>query len=95
MMNNKIRLMSELVIKYFTEKNFKLFIKALLTLKEIVISMDPSTLDVGMVDLIMDENMFDWVVEAASRVPSENDWNAATYIAADLQDILKNSISEE
>jgi len=89
-MNKTINLLAELAIKYFSEKNFKLFIKALLTLKEEVIKLDPAKLDVGLVDLIMDENLFDWAEGAASKQPSDYDWEAATVITLDLQDILKN-----
>jgi hypothetical protein len=84
----------DIIIKYFSEKNFKLFIKGLLTLKEEVIKLDPENLEPGLVDLIMDENMFEWAEGIAGKNPSDYDWEAATVIAADLQDILKNSKDE-
>ena len=89
-----INLLAELAIKFFSERNFKLFIKTLLTLKEEVIKLDPEVLEVGLVDLVMDENMWDWVSEASSREPTEYDWEAAAVITADLQDILNNSKKE-
>lgn len=90
-----INLLAELAIKYFSEKSFKLFIKALLTLKEEVIKLDPEVLDVGLVDLVMDENMWDWISGAVGREPTEYDWEAAAVIAADLQNILQNSKNED
>ncbi len=90
---NLANTLADLAIKYFSERNFKLFIKALLTLKEEVIKLDPGNLDPGMVDLVMDQNMWDWTIEAANREPTDYDWEAATVIAADLQSILNNSVN--
>lgn len=88
---NIVNTLADLTIKYFTERNFKLFIKALLTLKEEVIKLDPEKLDPGMVDLTMDENMWMWAEDAASKNPSEYDWEAAMIISADLQSIINES----
>ena len=86
-----INLIANIVIKYFDEKNFQLFIKALLTLKDEVIKYDPAELDPGMVDLVMDEAVFDWALENYNKEPSDYNWEAASIVVADLRDILKNS----
>jgi hypothetical protein len=83
-----VNTLADLAIKYFSERNFKLFIKALLTLKEEVIKLDPESLDDGMVDLVMDEALFDWALESYNKEPSDYDWQAATVVYADLQFIL-------
>lgn len=88
-MKPTINLLIELAIKYFSERNFKLFLKALLTLKEEVIKLKPEKLSAELVDFVMDENVWEWAEGIAGKTPSEYDWEAATVIAADLQDILK------
>lgn len=85
---NIINTLAELAVKYFSERNFKLFIKALLTLKEETIKLDPEVLNPNMVDLVMDESMFEWAEGIAGKEPSEYDWEAAMIISADLQSIL-------
>lgn len=92
---NLVNTLADLAIKYFSERNFKLFIKALLILKEEVIKLAPSTLDVGMVDLVMDESLFEWAEGIAGKEPSDYDWEAATVIAADLQSILNETNQNE
>lgn len=86
-----VNTIADLAIKYFSERNFKLFIKALLTLKEEVIKLDPEILDPNMVDLVMDENMWSWAEEIAGKEPSDYDWEAATIIVADINSILNSS----
>jgi hypothetical protein len=84
----KINLMIELCIKFFSEQNFKGFIKSLLTLRSEVIKLNPENIDVGLVDLIMDEEMGSWAISAMDRSPTDYDWEAARLISLELQDIL-------
>ena len=92
---NKINLLIELCIKFFSEQNFKGFIKSLLTLKAEVIKVDPEKLNDGLVDLIMDENCIDWAVSSIDRAPTDYDWEAARLIALDLQEILNEIVKNE
>ena len=85
---NKINLMIELCIKFFSEENFKGFIKALLTLRSEVIKLDPEKIDIGLVDLIMDEEMGNWAISSIDRIPTDYDWEAARLISLELKDIL-------
>lgn len=80
----------DLILKEFQMGNFQGFIKNLLTLRTLVLKKNPEDLDLGLVDLIMDENCFDWVVSVVDRTPTDFDWEAAKYIAEDLADTLKN-----
>lgn len=84
----KINLMMELCIKFFSEQNFKGFIKTLLTLRSEVIKINPEDVDVGLVDLMMDEEMNNWAISGMDRTPTDYDWEAARLISLELQDIL-------
>ncbi len=77
-------------LKAFESNNFELFIKELLTFRTEVLKIDPALLDLGLVDLIMDENVWIWAISAISREPTDFDWEAAGFIAADLKDTLLN-----
>lgn len=83
---DKIKSAMESVLKYFTDSNFKGFIKSLLTLRTEVLKVDPGSLELNLVDLVMDDNAYDWVVSALDKEPTEFDWEAAGYIASDLQE---------
>ena len=87
---NEIKNICENIVKAFTETNFKEFIGQLLTFRDEVIKHDPQEMDPGIVDLAMDENMWEWASSAVNRKVTDFDWEAAGYIAADVQDCLKN-----
>lgn len=88
MMNN-IKHTIKLILKAFTEANFKEFIKQLLTLQEEMTKVDPENMDPRLVDFGMDQDMFDWGISAMDKDPTEYDWEAAGYIAKDLQEIIQ------
>lgn len=88
---NKIKSTIEYILKTFLEKNFKLFIKALLTLREEIIKVDPEQMNPALVDFGMDQEMFEgWAISSIDKEPSEYNWEAAGFIIRDLQDILNN-----
>lgn len=76
---------TENILKDFGNKNFKLFIKDLLTLRTEVLKTNPEGLELGLVDLIMDDSVFDWLISAMDREPTEYDWEAAGFVARDLK----------
>ncbi len=89
-MMNKIKHTIELILKAFTESNFKVFIKELLTLQKELIKVDPEHMEPRLVDFGMDEDMWnDWVISSIDKDPTQYDWEAAGYIAKDLQEILQ------
>lgn len=86
---NNIKHTIKLILKAFTEANFKEFIKQLLTLQEEMTKVDPENMDPRLVDFGMDQDMFDWGISAMDKDPTEYDWEAAGYIAKDLQEIIQ------
>lgn len=78
------------VLNSFTSNNFSDFIKNLIKLRAEALTYDPELMNLGLVDLMMDENMWNWIATAIEKPPTEFDWEAAGYVAADLKDILEN-----
>src|SRR5690606_28327214 len=75
----------------FEQDNFNLFIKHLLLLREEISKIEPESLHLDFVDFLMDENMWDWVINSLKDDPSEHDLEAANFVAMDIKDLIKNN----
>lgn len=82
------------VLNSFISNNFSEFIKNLIKLRTEALTYNPEQMNLGLVDLLMDENMWNWVSSTIEKDPTEFDWEAAGYVAADLKDILENNNTE-
>lgn len=78
------------ILKFYENGKFSDFINNLLLLKNEAAKYDPENMSLNLVDFLMDENMFDWVVQSFNKEqPNDFDWEAAYYIANDLKDMIK------
>lgn len=83
----------EKVIKAFSYKNFQDTILGLSAIKEFVISdLNPEILSPEFANqIMMDENIWDWVDELKQRKPNKYDIDAAKFVVEDLVDMLDNN----
>lgn len=89
---DKLKELIDNIINGFTSNNFSSLIKNLFELRKVALQFDPKEMNLALVDFLMDENMWSWIVSAAGKEPTEFDWEAAGYVAADLKDILENGV---
>ncbi len=78
-------------IKLYQEGKISEFINHLLLLKNEVAKYEPEKMSLDLVDFLMDESMFDWVLQSFNKAPTDFDWEAASFVVEDLKDILNNN----
>jgi hypothetical protein len=83
------------IIKDFTSGSFSSLIKNLFELRKTALEFDPKEMNLALVDFLMDENMWSWITSGVGKEPTEFDWEAAGYVAADLKTILESGIKAE
>jgi len=76
------------ILNFYENGKFSDFINNLLLLKNEAAKYDPENMPFNLVDFLMDENMFDWVLRSFDKTPNDFDWEAASYIVNDLKDII-------
>jgi hypothetical protein len=90
--NHSARLTSYVkeIIDAYNRNDFNDMLLELLMLREIVTThMDPANLSFGLVDILMDENMWEWILKAIKKDDLNSfDKEALSLIVADLQDLV-------
>ncbi len=76
------------ILKFYENGKFSDFISNLLLLKNEAAKYDPEEMPLNLVDFLMDESMYDWVLQAFNREPNDFDWEAASFVANDLREII-------
>jgi hypothetical protein len=79
------------ILVSFESKKFGPFIKNLLLLREDISGIDPELFHTDFVDFLLDNNMWNWIISGLDKDPTEFDWEAAQFIAADIKDIITNN----
>lgn len=87
----KLKYLIDKILKLYEKNNFSDFINNLLLIKNEAAKFDPEQMSLEFVDFLMDQNMWEVILNSFQKEPTKFDLEAASYIASDLKDILNNN----